>query len=246
MKIIMLAVTGFLAWEAHGYFGPVQLGEISASSTLIVNDPSNAIPAESHTTTLGLSDQFWEWEAAGRLRLIDAVLDENLDRARQEKDIHDFALSLIRYQMAAYHVDGRMDFPRVVVTSLRGDANGLYVPQERTIYLNAKIKWDELPTERFLEVVWHENMHHILTHLGETMAKNDPLWTDFFNLSYAAYFHREAKIANNNVEPHQTNPQELVAYRSQRAARYAGLLQASLTAEHVSQRMAEIRVLRVR
>jgi hypothetical protein len=50
-------------------------------------------------------------------------------------------------------------------------------------------------------------------------------------------------MANDRQEPATVNPQELVAYRTQRAARYAGIIDSDLSTWEMSARMQEIRVL---
>jgi len=173
-----------------------------------------------------LSDDFWTWEAQGLLNLIDGIID--IERA---DDLNKFAHTLITLQNTAYGVD--IETPSLRFVEMRAGANGLYVPEDKTIYLNAKMDWNALPIERFAEVVLHENMHHILTHSG--IDNND-----FKYLSAVGFHHRELAMDNN----HDLNPQENVAYRTQRAGRYVALNHRDLSTWEISTRMQEIRVIK--
>ena len=174
-----------------------------------------------------LSDDFWAWEARGRLALIDGVLD-----FEPSDDLTATAHNLIQIQNTAYDVG--ITAPQVIFTALRGEANGLYVPADKTIYLNTKMNWNDLPFERFAEVVLHENMHHILTH--SNMDRDD-----FKYLSVVGFHHHDFAMDNKTL-----NPQEYVAYRTQRAGRYVGLSQRDLSTWETSARTQEIRMIRLK
>lgn len=197
----------------------------------------------------GLSDQFWEWEAQGRLALIDHVLDdERIVKARKtwntkEHDTESItaeAMHLITIQNASYDAEDHLQPPRVKFIALRGDANGLYVPEEETIFLNSKMQWNALPFERFVEVVLHENMHHIMTRMGTVLSASDILYNDFRLLERSAY-HHIIGMAQDTQDVYQANPQELVAWRVQRAGRYAGIIGADLSVWEMTNRTQEIR-----
>ena len=197
-----------------------------------------------------LTNNFWQWEAQGRLGMIDVLLDHpDMVAARKMwgKDdlVWDDLLSkvktLIDIQNKAYGVDKRFHQVAVQNMPLRGDANGLYVPQSKTIYLNTRMDWDRLSFERFVEVVLHENMHHIMTHMGATLHQKDDLYGDFASLTRAAYFHDTSGMAQDQNDLYQANLQELVAWRTQRAARYAGIIGSDLTVWDMSARTQEIR-----
>ena len=99
------------------------------------------------------------------------------------------------------------------------------------------MKWEDLPFERFAEVIFHENMHHIMSLYSEKFGGDDLLYNDFEVLRLAAI---EAESGQNM---HGGNLQEEVAYRSQRAARYAGIIDSDLSAWEMTTRMQEIRSL---
>lgn len=172
-----------------------------------------------------LSDNFWAWEAQGRLNLIDVILD-----VERDDDLNQFAQTLISLQNVAYGVEVKK--PPVRFVEMRGEANGLYIPEDKTIYLNAKMDWHALSIERFAEVVLHENMHHILTHSG---IDDD----DFKYLSLVGFHHHELAMDGDSG----LNPQEDVAYRTQRAGRYVALNHRDLSVWEISTRMQEIRSL---
>lgn len=197
-----------------------------------------------------LTQAFWQWEAKGRLRLIDMLLeDEQLAEARNNwqtdrDNLEKMARHITDIQLQAYAMDGRLQPVIIEFIPLKGDGNGLYKPQQATMYLNTKMQWDHLPFERFLEVVLHENMHHIMTTGHKAFGDQDVLKPDFKALAEVAYFHQAGGMAQNGREMPQVNPQELVAYRTQRAARYAGILGSdTLSAWEMSTRMQEIRVI---
>ena len=175
-----------------------------------------------------LSDGFWAWEVQGRLNLIDGIID-----VQSNDDLNKFAQTLITLQNTAYGVD--IETPSLRFVEMRPQANGLYVPDDKTIYLNAKMDWSALSVERFAEVVLHENMHHILTHSG--IDNND-----FKYLSAVGFHHRELAMDDN----HDLNPQENVAYRTQRAGRYVALNHRDLSTWNISTRMQEIRAIKSR
>lgn len=195
-----------------------------------------------------LSDSFWKWEAQGRIRFIDDALAHPIftaartDHNFEEGDLKSLAEDIIFYQMRAYGVHTTLEKPKIIFTPLRGDANGLYMPIGQTIYLNTKMKWHGLGFERFAEVVLHENMHHILTNRYKTLSKDNHLHSDFKFLAIAAL--SPNRLAQDQQSSRDTiNPQELVAYKTQRAARYTGILNADLTAWETSARTQEIRVI---
>lgn len=202
-----------------------------------------------------LTNNFWKWEAQGRLTLIDFSLDdealvsfrqnwqkERLDQAQ----LLESTRYLIDMQNKAYGVEGRFEPAELKFIPLRGDANGLYVPQEQVIYLNTRMKWDQLPFERFVEVIFHENMHHIMTRMGATLDRHDFLFGDFASLTRAAYFHGSIGMAQDSTDLYQTNPQELVAWKTQRAARYVGIFGSDLDALEMTARLQEIRRIRAK
>ena len=174
-----------------------------------------------------LSDDFWAWEAQGRLNLIDAIIDVEFDG-----DLNELAQKLITLQNDAYGVE--IKAPKLRFVQMRPEANGLYVPADKTIYLNAKMDWNALSIERFAEVILHENMHHILTHSG---IEQD----DFKYLSAVGFHHHELAMDDKIL-----NPQEHVAYRTQRAGRYVGLNQRDLSTWEISARIQEIRAIKSR
>lgn len=199
-----------------------------------------------------LTHDFWQWEAQGRLQLIDAIMaDESLVNDRNNwmetpktaEEIETRVEYLLDAQMAAYDVLGKFPNAKVKFMPLRGDANGLYIPQEQTIYLNSRMKWEELPYERFVEVILHENMHHIMTRMISAMDKEDYLYGDFMALARAAYFHDANGMAHDVRDIYQVNPQETVAWSVQRAARYAGIIGSDLSAWEMSARTQEIRAI---
>ena len=196
-----------------------------------------------------ITDNFWQWEARGRLNLIDQLLDDDqLSTARQDwshndHNILELARHVTNIQNEAYGLSGKLPEAKIEVIPMRGDANGLYKPNMATIYLNSRMRWEDLPFERFMEVVLHENMHHIMTRGIVAFDEDDLLRSDFEALIAAAFFHDTHGMAQDGREIAQVNPQELVAYRTQRAARYTGIMDAGLSAWDMSTRMQEIRVI---
>ena len=148
---------------------------------------------------------------------------------------------MIAIQNEAYGVEGRFSPVTVRLSPLRGDANGLYIPQDHTIFLNSRMDWAQLSFERFVEVVLHENMHHIMTRMGYSLHEKDDLYGDFVALNRAAYFHDISGMAQDSTDIYLANLQELVAWRTQRAARYAGIIGSDLTVWEMSARTQEIR-----
>jgi hypothetical protein len=219
---------------------------------VMVSEPMEEIHVQRHAK-MELTDAFWSWEAQGRLNLIDRILDDQkLTSYRQnwsresisQEDLIKKAQYLIDVQNESYGVTTRFDAPHMAFIPLRGDANGLYVPQDKTIYLNSRMKWDDLAFERFLEVVFHENMHHIMTSMGATLGHENALHGDFTALALSAYYHDTSGMAQDQTDLYQVNPQELVAWRTQRAARYAGILGAGMDALEMTARMQELRHIR--
>lgn len=241
-----LAFALISVWSASVWYGrltavPAAPGEEKKIAVFVDED----LFPESHA----LTDEFWAWEAERRLTMIDMLLDdERLIEARNNwrevSDIHDLAAYVVALQQKAYGVDTMFDPPEIMSIPMRGDANGLYIPREKTLYINSKMRWNNLPFERFMEVVLHENMHHIITQTGPKLDTADPLKSDFMALATAAYFHDEIGMAQDRRDIPQVNPQELVAWQTQRAARYAGIIGADdLTVWDMTTRTQEIRVL---
>lgn len=154
-----------------------------------------------------LSDAFWQWEAQGRLSLIDAVLYDNSEMA----DLPDFAESLAVRQNEAYGMPADFVPAKIVFTPLKGEANGFYAPEEGIVMLNSRMDWHSLPGRRLTEVILHENMHHILSHYAAYLDEDANLYNDFVSLSMAAR------------NPENPRLQEEVAYRAQRVGLYASL-----------------------
>jgi len=198
-----------------------------------------------------LTDNFWTWESVGRLKLIDRLLDDpQLTQARQKwgdqtiSDLKKLALYTSNIQYESYDFASALQPAGVEIIPLRGDANGLYIPTESTLYLNSRVDWANVSFERFMEVVLHENMHHIMTHTITVMDESHYMRGDFEALFSAAFVHKKFGMAKDSHEVHQVNPQELVAYRTQRASRYAGIIDSDLSPEEMTARMQEIRVVR--
>ncbi len=246
-KTQIFTLIGVSIWAVFmwiGYFDKkntpivVVVGDVINADQTYVNSPLKR----------GISEQFWVWESQSRLNLIDVIIeDKELSHLRKnwnedKGDLADKANHLISFHLEAYNFKDKLEPPHVEFIPLRGDANGLYVPQDRTLYLNSKIKWQSIDFERFIEVVLHENMHHIMTYGHSVLSKDDPLYNDLEILAYAAFFHDD--MAQDTHEMVQVNPQELVAYRTERAGRYAGILDADLSTWQISTRMQEIKSLR--
>lgn len=199
---------------------------------------------------LTLSDDFKEWEVRSRLLLIDTIIDDvTMAKVRQHWhtntiDLQSFAKMVIDIQNNAYGFRN-ISLPRIHFVTLRGDANGLYIPQDQTIYINSKMHWSDLPFERFVSVVLHENMHHIMTQgLDYFDDKNHSLYSDFVMLAHVAYLAQNG-LADNIVQGHSNdNPQEWIAYRAQRASRFAGVLHSNLPSWDMSNRINELDILR--
>lgn len=189
------------------------------------------------------SKAFWAWEAQRRIELIDTLLDtELMTEARRnwggDVNIEAFANYIVLLQNRAYDVPDDMSPPKVMLISMRGDANGVYIPEDKTLYINSKMHWRRIPFERFIEVILHENMHHIMTNYGGYIDHSHPLKKDFDMLAKFAVNHDGATYHQDNI---QDNIQEVIAWRAQRAARYAGILNAGLPAWDMTTRMQEIR-----
>jgi hypothetical protein len=186
------------------------------------------------------SNAFAQWEAEGRLNLIDSLLyDEVLVSYRKnwgkgDKDLIALADYIINLQMNAYGIKS-LKPAKLKIIPMTGNANGFYAVDEKVIFLNDLMKWTELPIERFFEVVLHENMHHILTYAIKSMDKKDLLYSDFKGFYYSG-------MASKEMQHHDihNNPQELVAYQSQRAGRYVGLFHSDLSVWAISERTKEI------
>lgn len=198
-----------------------------------------------------LTDNFWKWESVGRLTLIDKLLDDQkLTHARKEwgnysiADLKNLALYITNIQRESYDFAARIKPAEIEMIPLRGDANGLYIPSESVFYLNSRVNWSNVPFEQFMEVVLHENMHHIMTHSISVLDENHYMYGDFQSLFSAAFMHSGSGMAKDSREIYQVNPQELVAYRTERASRYAGILDGDLHPEEMTARMQEIRAIR--
>jgi len=247
LQIFMLLVLS--AWSITMWVGYFDKQE-SANVVYVEVDDETVLKADARKSK-ALSPDFWKWEAQGRLRLVDVLLDDKtLAQARTAwhqnnvESLKHLAVYVTDLQNEAYGFKGGLKPANIQIIPLRGDANGLYVPTEASIYLNSKMQWGGLPFERFMEVVLHENMHHIMTRGITAMTEHDPRRSDFESLIAAAFFHDMTGMANDNQRMYQVNPQELVAYRTQRAARYAGIMGAHLMPEEMTARMQEIRVIR--
>lgn len=237
-----------------GYFNArsdryAEVAEHAAVNIVLQNREKRKEPQEVRPEQR-LTQQFWEWEAQGRLNMIDTLLAHtDMVRYRKTWNSESAALNdlvakadiLIAIQNKSYGVEGRFPPVTLQLAPLRGDANGLYVPQSQTIFLNSRMDWQKLSFERFVEVVLHENMHHIMTRMGSTMHEDDGLYGDFASLTRAAYFHDVTGMAQDHTDVYQANLQELVAWRTQRAARYAGIFGSDLTVWDMSARTQEIR-----
>ena len=188
-----------------------------------------------------LSQNFWKWEAEGRLKLIDSILDdEYIAKARQDfhkTNLEILAAHLVELQTHAYGMPENFKTPSVYFTPLRGDANGVYMPMDQAIYINAKMQWASLNFERFIEVILHENMHHILTFGHQAIGEGDMLFKDLELLRNVGLSPSDKNVMHRDL-------QEDVAYRAERAARYAGIMNAGLSAWDMSTRMQEIRVIK--
>jgi hypothetical protein len=209
--------------------------------TIVTDIDAQSFTVSTAGQTYALSDGFWKWEAQGRRRLIDNLIDDpKLTFARDSwgegiavnDGLLNLANHLISIQFKAYQADPNMTIPDVILTSLRGEANGLYIPQDKAIYINTKMKWGMLPFERFVEVILHENMHHIMSWQSAHMDEADPLYNDFMALHLVGYHHRTQAM---NVDKHgHDNPQEWVAYKMQDVAGFAGVANAKNANEKLS------------
>jgi hypothetical protein len=242
--LVALSVWSFTMWM--GYFDKKN----TANIVVVEVEDDTVIEADARKFK-ALSPDFWTWEAQGRLKLVDILLDdETLTTARlnwkqnNPEALKNLAVHATNLQLKAYGFYEGLKPATIQIIPLRGDANGLYVPTEASIYLNSKMQWGGLPFERFMEVVLHENMHHIMTRGITAMSENDPRRDDFESLIAAAFFHDMTGMANDNQRMYQVNPQELVAYNTQRAGRYAGIMGAGLMPGEMTARMQEIRVMR--
>ncbi len=196
-----------------------------------------------------ISDGFWEWESAARLRLIDDLLD-NPDIVQMRRawgagddiDLIAMAKTIMKIQNKAYGFDGGFNPARVALSSMRGDANGVYIANDKALYINNNIQWQHIDFERFVGVVLHENMHHILTNMYRDMDEDNKLYQDFETFAYIAAMHDE--LGQKSYAMMTDNTQEKVAYQTERAARYAALNEANLSVWQITTRMQEIRVLR--
>jgi predicted SprT family Zn-dependent metalloprotease len=250
-----------ILWSASIWFGLV--GNTTAQNTenvelgytpgivkngdLFLDEPARKDPRTA------LSDNFWQWEAKGRLALIDKIIDDEnltsyrLDWAKADKGqdlIEGLITHVVDIQMQSYDVADKFESASVQFIPLRGDANGLYIPKDKTIYINSRMAWDQLSFERLMEVVLHENMHHIMTTMFAVLSEQDELSNDFASLHRAAYFHDTSGMAQDSQDLYQVNPQELVAWTTQRAARYAGIMGAGLPSWDMTARMQELRYVR--
>lgn len=244
-KVQIIALISVSIWAVFMWIG--YFDKKNTPIIVVVEEPMDVNTAQA-SFKRGISKDFWIWESQSRLNLIDALIeDETLSYLRKnwnedKGDLTDKANHLISFHLKAYGFENKLEPPHVEFIPLRGDANGLYVPQDRALYLNSKIKWQGVDFERFVEVVLHENMHHIMTYGHSVLSKDDPLYNDLETLAYAAFFHGD--MAQDVHEIAQVNPQELVAYRTERAGRYAGILDSDLSTWQISTRMQEIKSLR--
>ena len=244
-KIQIIALISVSIWAVFMWIG--YFDKKNTPIIVVVDEPMDVDTAQA-SFKRGISKDFWIWESQSRLNLIDALIeDKKLSYLRKhwnedKEDLAEKANHLISFHLKAYGFKDKLEPPHVEFIPLRGDANGLYVPQDRTLYLNSKIKWQGIDFERFVEVVLHENMHHIMTYGHSVLSKDDPLYGDLETLAYAAFFHGD--MAQDTREIAQVNPQELVAYRTERAGRYAGILDSDLSTWQISTRMQESKSLR--
>lgn len=242
-RFVALAIVSL--WAASVWYERMKTPSAPATEVVseVANNSDNNEIVFDHSQ---LTDAFWQWEAEHRLALIDRLLDdEQIVLARtnwkQHKNVMEVAKYLVQLQQEAYEVDALFHPPLITLIPMRGDANGLYIPQEKSLYINSKMQWNKLPFERFVEVVLHENMHHIMTQTGIHLSAENPLKQDFLALASAAFFHNSNGMAQDRLDIPQANIQELVAWRTQRAARYAGILDSNLSAWEMTTRMQEIR-----
>jgi len=238
---------------SDGQSTPTEVSELGYTPGVIENGDLFLPKAEQEDPRSALSDSFWQWEAQGRLALIDYTIDDEIlssyrvnweQQAKNKENITDLIEHIVAIQMQSYDVTDKFDAAYVDFIPLRGDANGLYVPQDKTIYINSRMEWDQLSFERLMEVVLHENMHHIMTSMHSILSKQDNLSNDFASLHRAAYFHDVTGMAQDSTDLYQVNPQELVAWSTQRAARYAGIMGAGLPSWDMTARMQELRYVR--
>ncbi len=246
-KFQIFALLVVSAWSISmwvGYFDKKHMPEIITSE-----HDNYTTPVATKADRRGLSKEFIVWEAKGRLSLINEILDNSIITAARNNwilhtDILNVAKIITELQVKSYGFDDSFRPADIRVIQLRGDANGVYIPTDATIFLNDKMNWNNLPFERFVEVVLHENMHHIMTYAITYFDVDHPLRHDFELLAQAAFHHDHNGMANDRVEPFNSNLQELIAYKTQRAARYAGIYDADLTAWEMSKRTQEIRVIK--
>ena len=247
LKFIALMIVTI--WSCSVWYKGAEKSKSSAYEEGLTDASWQTNYAEKNMLSQSLSPGFWQWEAQGRLYLIDLIIsDPEFTDLRNRENLDGVSLSnvvsrLIALQLQAYGMATTLTAPRIVFTPLKGEANGLYSPQDKSIYLNAKMHWNGLSFERLVEVVFHENMHHILSHQYPSLPSDHKLYDDFRLLTWAAF--RPDMLANENAVPDEAylNPQEKVAYQSQRAARYAGIIGSNLSAWEMTARTQEIRVI---
>jgi hypothetical protein len=248
-KVQIFTLIGVSVWAMFMWVG--YFDKKNTPIVVVVDDGGDveqSLTLAGNTFKRGISKDFWIWESQSRLNLIDFLIeDPKLSHLRKnwnndKGDLIAKADHLISFHLDAYGFKDKLEPPHIEFIPLRGDANGLYIPQDKTLYLNSKIQWKSINFERFVEVILHENMHHIMTHGHGVLSKDHPLYSDFKTLAYAAFFHDG--MAQDTHEVTQVNPQELVAYRTERAGRYAGILDGELSTWEMSARMQEIRALK--
>ncbi len=185
-----------------------------------------------HYKPTELSEGFWQWEAQGRLNLIDNLIAKNFHSEHKKLINYSYLLSYLQIQ--SYGLEGIIDPPRFVFAHLKGDGNAVYFHEDKTVYLNKRMNWKTLPPARFQAVVFHETMHHILSHYGAALNEDHPLYDDFQILAEAAKYNNHSHV----------NLQEYVTYRSERAALFSTLYVNDYAAYDVTLRMKEITLLK--
>ena len=246
-KIMLIAVTMFAIGAWGGFFYKKMQNHVTV---ITVDNTVESYKIAKGASVYQLTPLFWNWEAEGRKALIDMLLDDTyMTQAREDWqtgdkiDLEDLARHIMVIQAQAYNLND-ITHARLVFTQLRGDANGLYVPEDATLYLNSKMRWDNLPFERFVEVVLHENMHHLLTKAVSSVDSRHTLYRDFMVMHLVGHYHTELAFeGQGRGDGHhaKNNPQEHVAYQMQEAAALAGIWNASVNPENMSAGLDSIR-----